>query len=111
MSDKVHVLREVYATLAELWSSPQDVDEEISGITGEGLARWESIDEVGPTCLSRFLQDRVSETEYVDLFELDPRCPPYLGSHSFDEPQTCAGAAFRQSAEYPPTSFGMAWVV
>ena len=94
MSDKTQVLRDVYVALAELWSSPQDVDqEEISRLTGEALARWESIDEAGPTCLSRFLQAPVPETDYVDLFELDPRCPLYLGSHTFDEPTTCAGAA------------------
>ena len=94
MSDKVQVLRDVYATLAELWSSPQDIDQEkADGLISEALARWESIDEAGPTCLSRFLQAPVPETDYVDLFELDPRCPLYLGSHTFDEPTTCAGAA------------------
>jgi len=94
MSDKTQVLRDVYAALAELWSSPQDIDQEkADGLTSEALARWESIDEAGPTCLSRFLQAPVPETDYVDLFELDPRCPLYLGSHTFDEPTTCAGAA------------------
>ena len=94
MSDKTQVLRDVYAALAELWSSPQDIDQEkAGGLTSEALARWESIDEAGPTCLSRFLQAPVPETDYVDLFELDPRCPLYLGSHTFDEPTTCAGAA------------------
>ena len=94
MSDKTQVLRDVYVALAELWSSPQDIDQEkAGGLTSEALARWESIDEAGPTCLSRFLQAPVPETDYVDLFELDPRCPLYLGSHTFDEPTTCAGAA------------------
>jgi nitrate reductase molybdenum cofactor assembly chaperone len=94
MSDKTQVLRDVYAALAELWSSPQDIDQEkADGLISEALARWESIDEAGPTCLSRFLQAPVPETDYVDLFELDPRCPLYLGSHTFDEPTTCAGAA------------------
>jgi len=94
MSDKTQVLRGVYAALAELWSSPQDIDQEkADGLISEALARWESIDEAGPTCLSRFLQAPVPETDYVDLFELDPRCPLYLGSHTFDEPTTCAGAA------------------
>ena len=94
MSDKTQALRDVYAALAELWSSPQDIDQEkAGGLTSEALARWESIDEAGPTCLSRFLQAPVPETDYVDLFELDPRCPLYLGSHTFDEPTTCAGAA------------------
>ena len=94
MSDKTQVLRDVYAALAELWSSPQDIDQEkADGLISEALARWESIDEAGPTCLSRFLQAPVPETDYVDLFELDPRCPLYLGSHTLDEPTTCAGAA------------------
>ena len=94
MSDKTQVLRDVYVALAELWSSPQDIDQEkADGLISEALARWESIDEAGPTCLSRFLQAPVPETDYVDLFELDPRCPLYLGSHTFDEPTTCAGAA------------------
>ncbi len=94
MSDKTQVLRDVYAALAELWSSPQDIDQEkADGLISEALARWESIDEAGPTCLSRFLQAPVPETDYVDLFELDPRCALYLGSHTFDEPTTCAGAA------------------
>ena len=94
MSDQTQVLRDVYVALAELWSSPQDIDQEkADGLISEALARWESIDEAGPTCLSRFLQAPVPETDYVDLFELDPRCPLYLGSHTFDEPTTCAGAA------------------
>ena len=94
MSDKTQVLRDVYAALAELWSSPQDIDQEkADGLISEALARRESIDEAGPTCLSRFLQAPVPETDYVDLFELDPRCALYLGSHTFDEPTTCAGAA------------------
>ena len=94
MSDKTQVLRDVYVALAELWSSPQDIDQEkADGLISEALARWESIDEAGPTCLSRFLQAPVPETDYVDLFELDPRCALYLGSHTFDEPTTCAGAA------------------
>jgi nitrate reductase delta subunit len=50
------------------------------------------MDEEGAALLSRFLEDPILEEEYVELFELDPRCPLYLGSYSFDEPQTCAGA-------------------
>jgi nitrate reductase molybdenum cofactor assembly chaperone len=101
MSDKVQVLRDVYAAIAELWASPQDVDEEkVDGLKSGALARWKSMDEEGPTYLSRFLQNPVPETEYVDLFELDPRCSLYLGSHSFDEPQTCAGAGMSDRNGY-----------
>ena len=101
MSDKVQVLRDVYTAIAELWVSPQDVDEEeVDGLESGALARWKSMDEEGPTCLSRFLQNPVPETEYVDLFELDPRCSLYLGSHTFDEPQTCAGAGMSDRNGY-----------
>ena len=43
--------------------------------------------------LSRFLEDPISEEEYVELFELDPQCPLYLGSHTFEEPKNCGGTA------------------
>lgn len=94
MNDKVQVLQDVYSTLAELWSSPQDTDpEELRTLEGKALSGWESMDTVGAGFLSKFLENPVSEEEYVELFELDPRCPPYLGSHTFAEPETCAQAA------------------
>ena len=43
--------------------------------------------------LSQFLETPISEEEYVDLFELAPRCSLYLGSHVFEEPETCDKAA------------------
>ena len=100
MSDQRQVLQSIYTVLAGLWSHPQDVDDEVSDLEGEALATWESIDLEGATLLARFLEERISETEYVGLFELDPRCPPYLGSHSFDEPMTCAGAAISDRNGY-----------
>jgi nitrate reductase molybdenum cofactor assembly chaperone len=100
MSDQRQVLQSIYTVLAGLWSNPQDVDDEVSDLEGEALATWESVDTEGAALLARFLEDRISETEYVELFELDPRCPPYLGSHSFDEPMTCAGAAISDRNGY-----------
>ena len=100
MSDQRQVLQSIYTVLAGLWSNPQDVDDEVSDLEGEALATWESIDLEGAALLARFLEERISETEYVGLFELDPRCPPYLGSHSFDEPMTCAGAAISDRNGY-----------
>lgn len=94
MSEAAPVLRDVYAALAELWCSPRDVDrEEVLRGAGGGLAGWESMDDEGCALLSRFLGNPITEEAYVDLFELDPQCSLYLGSHTFDEPQTCAGAA------------------
>ena len=94
------MLRNVYTVLAGLWSHPEDVDDEVSGRERETVAEWEPIDAEGAALLAKFLENRISETEYVELFELDPRCPPYLGSHSFEEPMTCAGAAISDRNGY-----------
>jgi|TARA_Y100000031_G_scaffold96508_1_gene105966 nitrate reductase delta subunit len=101
MSEIARDLRDVYAALAELWCSPLDVDrEEVDRAANEGLSRWESMDKEGAALFARFLEDPIPEEEYVELFELNPRCPLYLGSHSFDEPQTCAGAAISDRNGY-----------
>jgi len=41
-----------------------------------------------------------TEEEYVELFELSPRCSLYLGSHVFAEPKTCAQAALSDRNGY-----------
>ncbi len=94
MSEVVQVLRDVYASMAELWCSPQDCDmEEVKGRAKEAITGLEGMDKEGAALLSQFLEDPISEEEYVELFELDPQCPLYLGSHTFEEPQNCAGTA------------------
>lgn len=89
------ILKDVYFLISELWCSPQDVDlEKVKKDAEEVVIRLESIDKENAMALSKFLKEvAISEEEYIDLFELDPKCPLYLGSHSFDEPKTCAGAA------------------
>ncbi len=50
---------------------------------------------LGPECsepLQLFLSSTASEEEYIDLFELDPKCSLYLGSNVFAEPESCAKA-------------------
>jgi nitrate reductase molybdenum cofactor assembly chaperone len=94
MSEVVQVLRDVYASMAELWCSPQDDDvEEVKGRAKEAITGLEGIDKEGAALLSQFLENPIPEEEYVELFELDPQCPLYLGSHAFEEPETCAQAA------------------
>lgn len=101
MSDTATVLREVYAVLAELWCSPADIDDAaVRASAAAAQARWGQLDAEGPALLARFLQDPVTEEAYVELFELAPRCPLYLGSHVFDEPQTCAQAAVSDRNAY-----------
>jgi len=94
MSETIALGQEGYAVLAELWCSPQDSDPGKLRRRAEALvAELERGDPEAAASLERFLADPVAEEEYVEHFELDPRCPLYLGSHSFDEPKTCAQAA------------------
>nr|BAL57374.1 nitrate reductase 1, delta subunit [uncultured Acetothermia bacterium]BAL58890.1 nitrate reductase 1, delta subunit [Candidatus Acetothermum autotrophicum] len=93
------VLREVYAALAELWCSPADIDMgEAKKGAQEAVAKLG--DPVVTTLLARFFETPISEEEYIELFELAPRCPLYLGSHVFDEPKTCAQAAVSERNAY-----------
>lgn len=102
MSEVLPLLQRAYALVAELWCHPQDVEvdrvraemEELIPILGE-------VDGEGTAYLRRFLaHDPLVEDEYVEMFELDPRCPLYLGSHAFDEPKACAQAAISDRNEY-----------
>ena len=102
--DEKQILKEAYALIAELWCSPPEADserEEIETNAEEIVERLEGIDTASAMLLSRFLgENAISEEDYVDLFELDPRCPLYLGSHTYDEPKTCANAAVSDRNEY-----------
>jgi nitrate reductase delta subunit len=83
-----------YALLADLWCSPRDIDPaDVGRRAAELMPELERADPEAAASVAQFLGARVSEEEYVELFELDPKCPLYLGSHSFDEPKTCAQAA------------------
>lgn len=94
MSESARVLRDAYSLVADLWCSPCDVDPaDVRARAGQARADLERLDPEAAGLLTRFLEHSTTEEEYVELFELDPRCPLYLGSHSFDEPSTCASAA------------------
>lgn len=94
-------LRDAYACIAELWCSPRDVDmEEVKRRAEKVVAGLERIDKESAALLSQFLRNSVSEEEYVELFELDPQCPLYLGSHVFEEPKTCAQAGLSDRNGY-----------
>lgn len=93
-SDGAHPLQDVYAAIAELWCSPGDQDGEgLSERRAGAVAGLSRLDEEAAAALARFLEQPVSEEEYVELFELEPRCALYLGSHAFEEPNSCAQAA------------------
>jgi nitrate reductase delta subunit len=98
------VFKDVYALIAELWCSPPEEDAERVEFRKEAekvVKRLERIDDESAMLLSRFLgENDISEEDYIDLFELDPQCPLYLGSHTYDEPTTCATAAVSDRNEY-----------
>lgn len=98
------VVKDVYAAISDLWCSPPEEDAERAEIRNdaeralEGLA---NIDEESAKLLSAFLkEDTIPEEDYIDLFELHPKCSLYLGSHTYDEPDTCANAAISDRNEY-----------
>jgi nitrate reductase molybdenum cofactor assembly chaperone len=90
--------------MAKLWCSPaeDDIQGAIIRKDAENLVkRLESVDKESAMTLSRFLEEStISEEDYIDLFELNPRCPLYLGSHTYEEPKTCATAAVSDRNEY-----------
>ncbi|MEW6277870.1 MAG: hypothetical protein AB1758_04545 [Candidatus Eremiobacterota bacterium] len=86
-------LSQVYRSIAELWCSPCDVDlQEASRSARAAATGWKATNPEGAESLSRFLEGLPTEEEYIDLFELDPRCSLYLGSNVFAEPESCAKA-------------------
>lgn len=95
--DRQSILKDVYALIAELWCNPPEPDanrEEIKKNAKTVIKRLASIDEESAMLLSKFLgNEAIAEEDYIDLFELDPKCALYLGSHTFDEPTTCANSA------------------
>lgn len=102
MSEMPQLLQRVYALVADLWCNPQDVEvESAQAETEKIIPILGEVDGEGAAHLERFLAHYpLVEEEYVELFELNPRCPLYLGSHTFDEPKTCAQAAVSDRNEY-----------
>jgi nitrate reductase delta subunit len=95
--DEEKIVKDAYALIAELWCSPPETDAEREGIAKDAervVGALESINQESAMLLSDFLkEDAISEEAYIDLFELAPKCALYLGSHTYDEPKTCANAA------------------
>lgn len=84
---------QIYAVLAELWCNPMDVDrDDLDRETAKVQAVLRTLDPESADLLDRFLQERTETEDYIDLFELNPKCSLYLGSHAFEEPKTCAQA-------------------
>lgn len=76
----VPLLQRAYALVADLWCNPGHVEVEQVRQEAEGVVRaLKEIDQEAASLLARFLADYPPpEEEYVELFELNPRCPLYL---------------------------------
>lgn len=92
---KAEIISNAYRLIAYLWCNPRDVDaEEIRRNAPGAVKALGGIDGESARLISRFLEhEPVTEDEYIELFELSPQCALYLGSHGFEEPKTCSGAA------------------
>ena len=102
--NKETTLKDVYSLIAELWSSPAENNknrEKIMKDAQKVIKKLKNINSESALLLSKFLnENKISEEDYIDLFELDPQCPLYLGSHTYDEPKTCANAAVSDRNKY-----------
>lgn len=92
----------LYSLMADLWCNPQDVD--LENIRENNWQLVTYIDEKmkdSSQSLKNFLREKtISEEDYIELFELDPDCSLYLGSHSYEEPKTCAGSGVSDRNKY-----------
>lgn len=103
-SKPVQELAHVYGAIAEWLLYPEEIDPDSlsDASVSETLAAARAIDVEVESRLRRFGDQRatVDAEQYVNLFELSPRCPLYLGTHQFEEPKTCNAAGLSDRNTY-----------
>ena len=99
---KNKIIKDVYKLMSELWCSPSEINlTNIKKNSENIIKKLEDINKESAMLLQKFLEENtISDESYIDLFELDPKCPLYLGTHSYDEPKTCAGAGVSDRNKY-----------
>ena len=99
---KDQIIKNVYKLMSDLWCSPSEAN--IANIKKDSenvIKKLEEVNKEAAILLQKFIEEKtISEESYIDLFELDPKCPLYLGTHSYDEPKTCAGAGVSDRNKY-----------
>ena len=96
---KNQIIKDVYKLMSELWCSPSEKNIEKDG--ENVIKKLEEVNKEAAILLQKFIEENtISDESYIDLFELDPKCPLYLGTHSYDEPKTCAGAGVSDRNKY-----------
>ena len=101
-NEKNQTIKDVYRLMSELWCSPSETNtKNIKEEAEEIIKKLEDVNKEAAILLRKFIEkNTISEESYIDLFELDPKCSLYLGSHSYDEPKTCAGAGVSDRNKY-----------
>ena len=99
---KNQIIKDVYKIMSDLWCSPSDTNiQNIKKDSENLIKKLEAVNKEAAILLQKFIEEKtISEESYIDLFELDPKCPLYLGTHSYDEPKTCAGAGVSDRNKY-----------
>jgi len=108
-SDREHTkpvqeLAHTYGVIAEWLLYPEDIDP--TSLSDESISATleaaRGIDVEIESRLRRFGDERatVDAEQYVNLFELSPRCPLYLGTHQFEEPKSCNAAGLSDRNTY-----------
>jgi nitrate reductase molybdenum cofactor assembly chaperone len=99
---KNQIIKDVYKLMSDLWCSPSDIN--ITNIKKDSenvIKKLKDVNKEAAILLQKFIEENtISDESYIDLFELDPKCPLYLGTHSYDEPKTCAGAGVSDRNKY-----------
>ncbi|WP_340695238.1 nitrate reductase molybdenum cofactor assembly chaperone [Hydrogenobacter thermophilus] len=95
-------MKELYLLLSELFCNPEEVAVEDVKKKGYLLATYLYTlgNELSEKLLDFLTFYPPSAEEYIDLFELSPKCPLYLGAHLFEEPNTCAQAGVSDRNDY-----------
>jgi len=94
-----------YRAVADLFVYPEEIDrealvEECRTDVVPSVGRH--VDEAAADHLDVFLDDYedVDVDLYVQMHELDPKCPLYLGHHEFDAPETCRDVSDADRNQY-----------
>lgn len=92
-------LAAVYRLVANLLLYPEERD---ADVTEEGVRALTGAPSAIGDPLRSFLQSPASSDadEYLQVLELTPPCPLYLGHYLFEEPQSCRGAGFSGRNSY-----------
>ena len=88
-------LAQAYKLIADLLSYPEQPNlEKRLSLSQEVTSSLAQLIPEATDLIRHSVQDLNSlrPEQYVDIFELSPKCPLYLGYYGFEEPATCASA-------------------